>query len=389
MAAWVLHVDLDQFIAAVELLRRPELVGRPVVVGGSGDPSQRSVVATASYEARAFGIRSGLPMRIAARKCPEAVFFPADNPAYEEASARVMEVLRTLPVVLGAADASGDVDGADRGLTDGPAVPETHWPVEVLGWDEAFVGVDTDDPQAVALRIQSTVLEHTQLWASIGIGDNVLRAKMATDFGKPRGTFTLTRDNWFDVMGHRDTSALWGIGTKTAKRLAELGFHTVRELADADPQALAAHVGPTMGPRWVGLARGDARSEVIGTPYVARARSRETTFQQDLTDWAEVRREIEKVSRHVALDVAEEGRPVVRVGVKVRFKPFLTVTRSRTLSAPTDDADVIAAAALEIVEDVDHDRPIRLLGVRAEFPSDAERRLNPSRGRAGFGGDAV
>ncbi|SDO71589.1 DNA polymerase-4 [Nakamurella panacisegetis] len=370
MAPWVLHVDLDQFIAAVEVLRRPELRGRPVVVGGNGDPTLRSVVATASYEARAFGVRSGMPMRLAARKCPDAVFLPADRPAYEEASARVMEVLRTVPV--------SDQNGVD--------VPGK---VEILGWDEAFVGVETEDPAAVGLRLQQAILDRTQLWASVGIGDNVLRAKMATDFGKPRGTFTLTGSNWFEVVGERSTSALWGIGPKTAKRLAELGLHTVRELADADPKALAAQVGPTMGPRWVGLARGDARSEVIDSPYVARARSRETTFQHDLTDWADVYAEIDKLARHVTEDVIAEGRPAVRIGVKVRFKPFVTVTRSRALAAPTQDPDVIAAAATQVAQGVDHERPIRLLGVRAEFAPDSGRRLDPSRGRAGFGGDAV
>ena len=248
---WILHVDLDQFIAAVEVLRHPELQGRPVVVGGAGDPTQRAVVATASYEARAFGIRSGMPMRVAARKCPDAVFLPSDRPAYEEASEQVMDVLRsfTTPVV-----------------------------VEVLGWDEAFVGVTTGDPLATARQAQQAVLEQTDLWCSVGIGDNVLRAKMATDFGKPRGFFTLTASNWYDVMGDRPTDELWGIGRKTAQRLAQFDLRTVAELAAADPGELAAKVGPTMGPRYVGIARGQGRTEVMGTPYVPRARSRETTY---------------------------------------------------------------------------------------------------------------
>jgi DNA polymerase-4 len=363
MTPWVLHVDLDQFIAAVELLRRPELIGLPVVIGGNGDPSRRSVVATASYEARAFGVRSGMPMRIAARKCPDAAFLAADNPAYEAASAGVMAVLRDfspLPLTL-----------------------------EILGWDEAFLGADTEDPMALALAAQRAVLERTGLWASVGIGDNVLRAKMATDFGKPRGTFVLTQENWFSLIGERGTDALWGIGSKTAKRLAELGLGTVRELAGADPQELGRQVGPTMGPRWVGLARGSARSEVIGSPHVARARSRETTFQEDLIDPAEIRSEVHKLAGQVTLDVLEEGRPAERVGLKVRFKPFVTITRSATLSGPTQDVEVIAAAAVAMLDEIGDDRPIRLLGVRAEFPADADRRLNPSRGRAGFGGDAL
>src|SRR6195952_510927 len=256
---WLLHVDLDQFIAAVEVLRRPELVGLPVVVGGNGDPTQRSVVATASYEARAFGVRSGMPMRVAARKCPAAVFLPHDRATYERASAEVMAVLRDfadIPVVL-----------------------------EVLGWDEAFLGSATQDPQALARQAQRAVLGSTGLWCSVGIGDNVLRAKMATDFGKPRGIFMLTAANWYEVMGDRPTDGLWGIGRKTARKLADLGLHTVDELAAADPAALGRVVGPTMGPRYVGIARGQGRTEVISTPYIPRSRSRETTFQDDLTDW--------------------------------------------------------------------------------------------------------
>ncbi len=167
MAPWVLHVDMDQFIAAVELLRRPELVGLPVVVGGRGDPTERAVVSTASYEAREFGIRSGMPLRIAVRRCPDAVFLPVDAPTYEAASAVVMETLRAVPGAV----------------------------VEVLGWDEAFVGIETDDPEQVARDLQAAVLAATGLHCSVGIGDTLVRAKTATDFGKPRGRFRLTRDN--------------------------------------------------------------------------------------------------------------------------------------------------------------------------------------------------
>ena len=180
--AWVLHVDLDQFIAAVELLRRPELRGQPVIVGGRGDPTERAVVSTASYEAREYGISSGMPLKTAVRRCPQAVLLPVDAPLYEAASQQVMDTLRAL-------------DGAV---------------VEVLGWDEAFVGVHTDDPEAFARRIQAAVLAATDLHCSVGIGDTKIRAKIATDFGKPQGVFRLTRENWFEVMGDRPTSALWG-----------------------------------------------------------------------------------------------------------------------------------------------------------------------------------
>ncbi len=257
---WVLHVDLDEFIAAVEVLRRPELAGRPVVVGGRGDPTERGVVSTASYEARAFGVGSGMPLRTAARKCPDAVFLPVDKPAYDEASAHVMDTLRSLGVV-----------------------------VEVLGWDEAFIdiaalGGETDDPEAFASLLRQAVFDATGLHSSVGIGDNKLRAKLATGFGKPRGVYRLTADNWDDVMADRPTAALWGIGKKTANRLAGLGFTTVRELAAADPDELAAQLGPTMGPWYHRLARGIGSTVVDGSPYLARGRSRETTFQQNLTE---------------------------------------------------------------------------------------------------------
>jgi DNA polymerase-4 len=339
MAAWVLHVDLDQFIAAVEVLRDPSLAGKPVVVGGRGDPTERAVVATASYEAREFGVHSGIPLRLALRRCPSAIFLPHDPPAYESASADVMAVLRSFGVV-----------------------------VEVLGWDEAFLGVSASDPFAFAGSVQAAVLESTRLHCSVGIGDNKLRAKLATGFAKPAGVYQLTRENWVEVMGERPTTALWGIGTKTGRKLAALGFTTVAELARADPAVLASHLGPRMGPWYRGLALGAGSAEVTGTPYVAKSRSRETTFQADLTVLSEITAEVVALARRVAVDVVEEGRLAARVAVKVRFVPFFTHTRSMTLPVPTDDVSLLEKAALEVLGKFDLDRPIRLLGVRAEFP---------------------
>ena len=336
---WVLHVDLDEFIAAVEVLRRPELAGRPVVVGGRGDPTERGVVATASYAAREHGVGSGMPLRTAARKLPEdAVFLPVDKPAYDEASAEVMTTLRSFPVT-----------------------------VEVLGWDEAFVGTDAEDPGRLAEEIRQAVLERTGLHSSVGIGDNKLQAKIATTFGKPRGVGRLSTETWFEVMGERPTTALWGIGSKTARKLQELGIRTVAELAAADTERLAAELGPTMGPWYRRLGRGVDSSPVDPTPWVARAHGRETTFQVDLTDWDEVAAEARRLSQQVAHDIAGEGRPAVRVGVKVRYVPFETRQRSLTLPAPTRDPEVIADAAVELVGRLDHGRKVRLLGVRAEM----------------------
>ena len=354
LAQWVLHVDLDQFIAAVEIRRHPELAGTPLIVGGRGDPTERAVVSTASYEAREFGVGSGMPLRLAARKCPEAVILPVDGPAYDAASAEVMTALRSLGSV-----------------------------VEVLGWDEAFLGVQTDDPEAYAGRVRATVLEATGLHCSVGIGDNKVRAKIATGFGKPQGVFRLTRDNWFEVMGDRPTIDLWGVGSKVSGRLAKHDIRTVRELADADPGVLVGEFGPRMG-EWYGqLGKGLGSRTVDDTPWVARGHSRETTFQQNLTTVDEVREAVSALTDQVMEDVAAEGRPVVRLTLKVRYAPFFTKTLSRTLPAVTHDREIVRAAALVLAGRLEQDREVRLLGLRAEMtmpePDTAER--TPIRGR--------
>ncbi len=339
MAPWVLHVDMDQFIAAVEVLRRPELAGLPVIVGGRGDPTERGVVSTASYEARAFGVRSGMPLRTAVRRCPDAVVLPVDKPAYDAASAVVMDTLRAVPGAV----------------------------VEVLGWDEAFVGVEADDPEAMAQRIRADVLAATGLHCSVGIGDTKVRAKIATEFGKPRGSFRLTRDTWFEVMGERPTQDLWGVGPRISQRLAGLGVMTVRDLAEAQDALLATEFGPQTGP-WLGaLGRGESSSTVDDTPWVARAHGRETTYQRDLADADEVEEAVRVLAAQVVDDIRAEGRACVRVHLKVRFVPFFTVNRSRKLAEPTWDAAVIADTALGLYRALADDRPVRLLGVRAEM----------------------
>jgi nucleotidyltransferase/DNA polymerase involved in DNA repair len=337
---WVLHVDLDQFIAAVEVLRHPELRGRPVVVGGDGDPTKRGVVSTASYEAREHGVHSGLPLRTAAKRLPDAVFLPVDREAYEEVSATVMDVLR----------ASGAV-------------------VEVLGWDEAFVGVETSDPEGFARALAASVREATELDCTVGIGENKLQAKIATGFGKPAGVFRLTSANWFEVLGHRPTDALWGIGAKTARKLGDLGIVTVASLAAADPDALAAEFGPMTGPWLVLLGRGRGDADVDASPYVARGHGKEETFQQNIADWSRVQAEVSRIAGLLAVDLASEPRPAVRVVVKVRYAPFVTETHGVTLGSPSSDASVIERAALEALSRFMGRRPVRLLGVRAEFGS--------------------
>ena len=339
MAPWVLHVDMDQFIAAVEVLHRPELAGLPVIVGGRGDPTERAVVSTASYEAREYGVHSGMPLRLAARKCPEAVLLPVDGPAYDAASAVVMETLRAIPERSWRCSAGTRPSSASR-----PTTP-SRWLVTRR--------------RPCSRRPGCT--------ARSGIGDTKVRAKTATDFGKPRGTFRLTCDNWFEVMGDRPTRALWGVGSRIQQRLAGLGITTVRELAASPEEPLVAEFGPHTGPHYGRLGRGVSSARVDDTPWVARAHGRETTYQQDLRTPEEVASALEALAVQVVADIEAEGRACERVHLKVRFTPFFTVTRQRKLPVPTSEAAVIAATALELYRGLEDDRPVRLLGVRAEM----------------------
>ncbi len=350
---WVLHMDMDQFIAAVEVLRHPELAGLPLIVGGRGDPTERAVVSTASYEAREFGVGSGMPLRIAARKAPDAVILPVDAAAYTAASEQVMATLRAAPGAV----------------------------VQVLGWDEAFIGVGTDDPERYARDLQTAVLERT--------APALQRSASETRWSAPRsrpasasraGIFRLTADNWMQVMGARPTIDLWGVGTKVSRRLEGLGIHTVADLAVADEAPLVAEFGPKMGLWYRQLGRGDGSSVVDDTPWVARGHSRETTFQQDLTDPAQVEDAVREILGQVLRDVAAEGRPVIGLTLKVRYAPFFTKVFTKKIPA-TFDRDTVLAKTMELVQKMEPDRPIRLLGVRAEMsmPEDAREGHSPTR----------
>lgn len=333
---WVLHVDLDQFLAAVEVRRDPSLAGRPVIVGGDGDPDRpRQVVATASYEARAFGVRSGMPLRAARRRCPEAVFLPSDRDAYDEASAEVMAVLRRFPVV-----------------------------VEVWGWDEAFVGVETDDPERVAAELRAAVRADTGLSCAVGIGDTRLGAKTATGLAKPGGIARLTRHEWMAMMADRPVSEIWGIGRRIAERLGTLGIATVHDLAWADTEALAAEFGPRIGPSLRVLGLGGDERPLVDEPWVAKSRSHETTFERDLTDPERIAAEVDALATTTTRDVVAEGRRVTHVSVKVRTSTFWTRTKISKLAEPTIEAEVVRDAARRVLGRFEITQPVRLLGVR-------------------------
>src|SRR5262245_1044613 len=337
--AWVLHVDLDQFQAAVEVRRRPELEGLPIIVGGNGDPTEpRKVVTCASYPAREFGVHAGMPLRTASRKCPDATFLPLDTDAYDEASEEVMGLLR-----------------------------DFGHPVEVWGWDEAYVGAVVDDPFELAEQIREVVAAGTGLSCSVGISDNKQRAKVATGFGKPAGTYALTEDNWMAVMGDRDVDALWGVGPKTAKKLAGMGITTVADLAATDAQLLTSTFGPTTGLWILLLAKGGGDTNVSAEPWVPRSRSHVITFAKDLTHRAEIDSAVIELAQQTLAEVVAQGRVVTRVAVTVRTNTFYTRTKIRKLPAPSVDPDLINETALDLLAQFELDRPIRLLGVRLEL----------------------
>ena len=331
-ARWILHVDLDQFLASVELGRHPELTGLPVIVGGNGDPTEaRKVVTCASYEAREFGVHAGMPLRTAARRCPDATFLPSDPAAYDAASDQVMGLLRDL-----------------------------GHPVEVWGWDEAFIsapaGGRTEDAGELAEQIRTVISSATGLSCSVGISDNKQRAKVATGFAKPAGVYTLTEANWMTVMGDRPVDALWGVGPKTTKKLAALDITTVWQLAHTDAELLTSTFGPRTGLWLLLLANGGGDDTVSSEPWVPRSRSHVVTFPQDLTDRGEMDSAVTELAQRALSEVVAASRIVTRVAVTVRTATFYTRTKIRKLDKPTTDADVIVAAALRVLDLFELDR---------------------------------
>jgi DNA polymerase IV len=341
---WILHVDMDSFLASVEVRRRPELRGRPVVVGGDGDPTRpRQVVATASYEARAYGVRSGMPMQHALRKCPDAVFLPSDHPAYDAASREVMEVLRSFG--------------------------SFGYPVEVWGWDEAFLGARHDVPEKLARAVRTAVQDRTDLTCAVGIGDTKERAKMATRCAKaaPERVYRLDSTNWMSTMGARDVVELWGVGKRTAARLGVHGLRTVTDLALADREDLAAWFGPTIGPRLRILARGGDSRTITTKPWLARSRSRQVTFPSDLTDTAVIADQVAAMARELTAEVRADHRQVTHVGVTVRTRTFFTQVKTGKLPEVTTDPDIVEAGARRVLSRFEISRPVRLLGVRLDL----------------------
>jgi DNA polymerase-4 len=328
----IAHLDIDAFYASVELLRRPELRGLPVIVSGSGP---RAVVTTASYEARTFGIGSAMPTARARRLCPEAIVLPPDFSAYREASRAVMQRIRAQ---------------AER--------------VEVVGLDEAYLDLDGFvAPRAAMRRLVEEIRADTGLNCSVGIGPNRLVAKVASDAEKPRGFVCLTREQACARFGPRPPGIVPGIGPKTAERLERMGIVTLAALAAAPPDALVAEFGSNHGPDLQRRARFEGSGGVT-TVRVARSESHETTFDVDIADHARLEEILVDLATQLCERLAKQERRGRTIAIKVRLSDFETVTRARTIAAATNDLDTVAGVAVALLREYAPPRPVRLLGVR-------------------------
>jgi DNA polymerase-4 len=327
----IAHVDMDAFYVSIEMLRHPELRGKPVVVAYDGP---RGVVTTASYAARKYGVHSALPMVTARRRCPDLTVLPVDMQLYKRGSVKVMETLRAF---------------SDE--------------VEVVGLDEAYVDLsDSPVPQSRAMEIKRRIREVTHLVCSIGLAPNKLMAKIASDLDKPDGFFVLTDENWLETVGEKPASLLPGVGPKTFERLRGMGVETVAQLATTDELGLGRVFGPNHGSGLRARANG-VGSAKLNEDTVRKSESRETTFPQDVTDREFLLETVERLARSVCESLAQNKRRGRTVTLKIRLQPFKTYTRSRTLSSHTCDPDQVAATARDLLERFDPQRPVRLVGV--------------------------
>jgi DNA polymerase IV len=335
----ILHVDMDAFFVSVELLTRPELRGKPVLVGGTAG---RGVVAAASYEARRFGVNSAMPMSIALQRCPNAVVLRGDYASYAKYSTQVMGIFEQITPL-----------------------------VEPLSIDEAFLDVSGarrlhGSPAEIAWTIRERVRAETGLTCSIGVAATKYVAKVASSSAKPDGMLVVPAADTVAFLHPLPVSALWGVGRVTEESLLRLGLCTVGEVAAMPHDALERAVGPALASRLERLANGiDPRD--VHTTRVEKSVGHENTFGHDLTDPVEIRRELLRLSDNVAVRLRKAGLVGRTVVLKLRYGDFRTVTRSRTLAEPTDVARRIYDEASDALGELIGDgQRVRLIGVRAE-----------------------
>lgn len=337
----VAHLDMDAFYVSVELRRRPQLRGLPVVVAGSGP---RAVVTTASYEAREFGVGSAIPAARARALCPQAVFLTPDFPYYREASRAVMEIVRAHVEVI-----------------------------EIVGLDEAYLELTgLPAPHACMRRVRTDIEAATGLGCSVGIGPNKLVAKVASDAEKPHGFVVLTREQACLRFAARSPGLIPGIGPKTVERLRALDITTIGALAAAAEDQLAAGVGPRAAAQLRSLARFEHAGPVTQERKVL-SESRERTFDHDIDDHRQLELILERLVHELCAALEHQCRRGRTVGIKVRLDDFSTYTRARTLSEPVSSAQRVGPVALQLLRASPPARPARLLGVRVAGLEPCER----------------
>ena len=344
----IAHLDCDAFYVSVELQRRPELRGKPVVVAGTGP---RAVVTTASYEARRFGIGSASPASQARRLCPQAVFVPPDFPAYRATSQRVWSLVREgLPVV------------------------------QQVGLDEGYADLtDVPRPLPVLRELVAEVAARTGITISVGVGPNRLVAKVASDLEKPGGFVAMGREEACRRLADRSPRIIPGIGPKTAERLAALGFATIGALQRAPEELLAQRFGTNHGRDLLARAHFHGSSAVEPESGPAKSRSSETTFDSDIVDAAELESALERLCARLWEALEGKGARGRTIAIKVRLDDWTTVTRARTLERPVADAVTLHGVSLELLRAYAPPRPVRLLGVRvAAFEPREERSAPPA-----------
>jgi len=331
----IIHVDMDAFYASVEQRDDPALRGKPVAVGGQ--PGARGVVAASSYEARAFGVRSAMPMARALRLCPNLVIVRPDFQRYRAASQQILDIFRSCTPL-----------------------------VEPLSLDEAYLDV-TDNhwgealATSVAKRLKQRVLEETRLTASAGVAPNKFLAKIASGWQKPDGLTVISPGRVEAFLQQLPVDALWGVGPVTAGKLRKIGIERLVEVRTADPELLRRAVGG-LADALRRLALGDDPRPVV-PDRPSKSSSSENTYNEDLLGLDAIRAEIERMARQTAEWLGRKGLLARTVTIKVRYADFTTVTRSHTAAAPTRDAGEIVARALTLLERTEAGRrPIRLLG---------------------------
>jgi DNA polymerase-4 len=335
----IVHLDLDAFYAAVEVLEDPSLAGKPVVVGGR--PEERGVVAAASYPARAFGIRSAMPMYKALHLCPQAIVVPPRHSLYHEYSRRVMAILYQVASLV----EQISVDEAYLDFTD-----------QVIAWEEAV---------EIACALQRRVGDEVGLSASLGVATNKLVAKVASDHDKPGGLTVVRPGDEAAFLSSQPVRMIWGIGPVTAQKLAEMGVTTVGELARVPEVDLGERFGQH-GVEMARLARGIDTRPVIAE-HERKSVSQECTFARDLRDLSALRRQVWRLSQGVAEHLQGGNLAAGTVAIKVRYGDFETLTRQTSLDVPTDDARVIYRAAMALLRRTwEPGRPVRLLGVAGQ-----------------------